>query len=41
LTDGGDADLGEPRHGGGADAPHERHGQFMKELEFRIRIDDG
>jgi hypothetical protein len=40
LTDGHDADLGEPRLGGGAHAPHERHGQFVKELEFSIWIDD-
>ena len=40
LTDGGDADLGEPRLGGGAHAPHERDGQFVKELEFSIWTDD-
>ena len=40
LTDGGDADLGEPRLGGGTHAPHERHGQFVKELEFSRWIDD-
>src|SRR5687767_9997603 len=40
LTDGGDADLGEPRLGGGAYSPHERDGQFVKELEFSLRIDD-
>src|SRR5262245_40105170 len=40
LTDGGDADLGEPRLGGRAHAPHQRHWQFMKELEFGIWIDD-
>ena len=40
LTDGGDADLGEPRLGGRTHAPHERDGQFVKELEFSIWIDD-
>ena len=40
LTDGGDADPGEPRLGGGAHAPHQRDGQFVKELELSTRIDD-
>jgi hypothetical protein len=40
LTDAGNADFGEPRLGGGAYAPHERHGQFVKELKFSIWIDD-
>ena len=40
LPDGGDADPGEPRLGGGAHAPHERHGQLVKELEFSFWIDD-
>jgi pimeloyl-ACP methyl ester carboxylesterase len=40
LTDGSDADLGEPRFRGRAHAPHERHGQFVKELEFIIWTDD-
>src|SRR5262245_52348084 len=40
LTDGGDADLGEARLGGGAHPPHERYGQFVKELEFSTWIDD-
>ena len=40
LTDGGNADLGEPRLGRRTHAPHERHGQFVKELEFSFRIDD-
>src|SRR4029453_18646323 len=31
LTDSGDAVLGEPRLGGWAHAPHERHGQLVKE----------
>ena len=34
LTDGGDADLGEPRLGGGTDAPHQRDGQVVQELEL-------
>jgi hypothetical protein len=40
LTDGGDADPGEPRLGGGAHAPHERDRQFVKELELSLWIDD-
>ena len=40
LTDGGDADLGEPRLGGGAHAPHQCDGQRVKELEFGVWIDD-
>src|SRR4029453_10821190 len=40
LTDGGDADRGEPRLGGGTHAPHEREGQAVKELEFSFWIDD-
>src|SRR6185436_3903153 len=40
LTDGGDADLGEPRLGGGAHAPHQSDGQLVKELEFSLWIDD-
>jgi hypothetical protein len=40
LTDGGDADLGEPRLGGGAHAPHQCDGQLVKELEFGVRIND-
>jgi hypothetical protein len=40
LTDGGDADLGEPRLGGWAHAPHQCDGQLVKELEFTFWIDD-
>src|SRR5687767_15204141 len=40
LTNGGDADLGEPRFGGGTDAPHQCDGQLVKELEFSFWIDD-
>src|ERR687888_2551691 len=40
LTNGGDADLREPRLGGGAHAPHQCHGQRVKELEFGLWIDD-
>ena len=40
LTDSGDTDLGEPRLGGGAYATHQCDGQFVKELEFSIWIDD-
>ena len=40
LTDGGDADLGEPRLGGGAYAPHQCDGQLVEEVEFRLWIDD-
>src|SRR5690242_6366209 len=40
LADGGDADRGEPRLGGGTDAPHECDGQLVKELEFSRWIDD-
>jgi hypothetical protein len=40
LTDGGDADPGEPRLGGRAHAPHQCDGQLVKELEFGIWIDD-
>src|SRR5262245_20025476 len=34
LTNRGDADLGEPRLRGGADAPHQCDRQLVKELEF-------
>src|SRR5919109_3823241 len=34
LTDGGDADLREPRLGGGADTPHQGDRQVMKEFKF-------
>jgi hypothetical protein len=40
LTDGGDANLGEPRLGGRTDAPHQRYGQLVEELELSLRIDD-
>jgi hypothetical protein len=40
LTDRDDADLGEPRLGSGADAPHQRDGQRMKELELSFGLDD-
>jgi hypothetical protein len=40
LTDGRDADLGEPRLGGRTDAPHQCDGQLVKEIEFGVRIDD-
>src|SRR6476659_5413026 len=40
LTDGGNANLGEPRLSGGAHAPHQCDGQLVKELEFSLRIDD-
>ena len=40
MTDGGDADLGEPRLGGGAHAPHQTDGQAVKELEFSFWTDD-
>src|SRR5436190_14073000 len=40
LADGGDADLREPRLGGRAHAPHQCHGQRVKELEFGVWIDD-
>ena len=36
LTDSGDADLASRAVGGGAHAPHERDGQFVKEREFSI-----
>src|SRR5919109_2898884 len=36
LTDGGDADPGEPRLGRGTHAPHEGNRQFMQELEFTL-----
>src|SRR5262249_61449261 len=39
-TDGGDADLLEPRLGGGTHAPHQCDGQRVKELEFSFWIDD-
>jgi hypothetical protein len=40
LTDGGDADPGEARLGGGAHAPQQCDGQLVKELEFSFWIDD-
>src|SRR5438876_6846962 len=40
LTDSGDADIGEPRLGGGAHAPHQCDGQLVKKLEFSFWIDD-
>jgi hypothetical protein len=40
LTDGGDADLGEPRLGRGANTPHQCDGQLVKELEFSLWVDD-
>src|SRR5512134_3511098 len=40
LTDRGDADLREPRLGGGAHAPHQRDGQLVKELELSTWVDD-
>src|SRR3954468_8258702 len=40
LPDGGDADSGEPRLRGRAHAPHERHWQFVKEIEFGRWMDD-
>jgi hypothetical protein len=40
LTDGGDADRGQPRLGGGAHAPHQCDGQLVKKREFSLWIDD-
>jgi hypothetical protein len=40
MTDRGDADRGEPRLGGWAHAPHQGHGQLVKELEFSFWSDD-
>src|SRR5687767_15471324 len=40
LTDGGDADFGEPLLGGRPHAPHQCDGQLVKELEFSLWIDD-